>query len=137
MVFAQLPRSFSALLLLNRRWGYNASLSLKPRRLFISLPEQRNETKKFAGCRSRAKIFTFFLKKKNSLRSNSFFFLTEKCKNFFTLFHGGRKLMKYMVQKNPITKFIDYRIKLNTTLLNVYEFLSCLPNKNKCHQQLQ
>ena len=90
MVFAQLPRGFSALLLLNRRKGYNALLSLKPRRLFISLPEQRNETKKFAGCRSRAKIFTLFLKKKNSLRSNSFFFFTEKSKNFFTLFHGGR-----------------------------------------------
>jgi hypothetical protein len=97
MVFAQLPRGFSALLLLNRRKGYNALLSLKPRRLFISLPEQRNETKKFAGCRSRAKIFTLFLKKKNSLRSNSFFFFTEKSKNFFTLFHGGRKLTKNMV----------------------------------------
>ena len=41
---------FSALLLLNRRKGLNASLSLKPRRLFISLHEQRNEAKKFAVC---------------------------------------------------------------------------------------
>jgi hypothetical protein len=71
---------------------------LKPHGLFISFP-RRKETKqkKFAGCTSEAKICTFFLKKKNSLRSNSFFFLTEKCKNFFTLFHGGRKLMKNMV----------------------------------------
>ena len=51
MFFAQLPRSFSALLLLNRRWGYNASLSLKPRRLFISFARTK-ETKqrKFAVC---------------------------------------------------------------------------------------
>ena len=51
MVFAQLPRGFSALLLLNRRKGYNASLSLKPRRLFISFARTK-ETKqrKFAGC---------------------------------------------------------------------------------------
>ena len=66
--------------------------------LFLSAIRKKKITKrKTAGCRSRAKIFTFFLKKKNSLRSNSFFFLTEKCKNFFTLFHGGRKLMKNMV----------------------------------------
>ena len=51
MVFAQLPRGFSALLLLNRRKGYNALLSLKPRRLFISFARTK-ETKqrKFAGC---------------------------------------------------------------------------------------
>ena len=51
MVFAQLPRGFSALLLLNRRKGYNASLSLKPRRLFISFARTK-ETKqrKFAVC---------------------------------------------------------------------------------------
>ena len=51
MVFAQLPRSCSSLLLLNRRKGYNASLSLKPRRLFISFARTK-ETKqrKFAGC---------------------------------------------------------------------------------------
>jgi len=30
--------------------GLVASLSLKPRRLFISLHEQRNEAKKFAVC---------------------------------------------------------------------------------------
>ena len=68
--------------------------------LFLSVIRKKKITKrKTAGCRFRAKIFTFFfgqspqqlvLKKKNSLRSNSFFFLTEKCKNFFTLFHGGR-----------------------------------------------
>ena len=51
MVFAQLPRGFSASLLLNRRKGYNALLSLKPRRLFISFARTK-ETKqrKFAGC---------------------------------------------------------------------------------------
>ena len=81
-----------AIILLNRRKGFNASLLLKPQGLFISFP-RRKETKqrKFAGCRSRAKIFTFFLNEKNSLRSNSFSFFTKKCKNFFTLFHGGRK----------------------------------------------
>ena len=36
--------------LLNRRKGLNALLSLKPRGLFISLHEQRNEAKKFAVC---------------------------------------------------------------------------------------
>jgi len=53
------------------------------------LPEQKkNETKrKFAGSRSEAKIFTLSLKKKNSLRSNSFFFFTGNSKNFFTLLH--------------------------------------------------
>ena len=60
---------------------------LQPQGLFISLHEQRNETKKFAGSRSEAKIFTLSLKKKNSLRSNSFFFFTGKSKNFFTLLH--------------------------------------------------
>ena len=54
------------------------AFSLKPRGLFISFP-RRKETKqrKFAGYVPEAKICTFFLKKKNSLRSNSFFFLTE------------------------------------------------------------
>ena len=53
------------------------------------LPEQKkNETKrKFAGSRCEAKIFTLSLKKKNSFHSNSFFFLTGKSKNFFTLLH--------------------------------------------------
>ena len=36
--------------LLNRRKGFVALLSLKPRGLFISLHEQRNEAKKFAVC---------------------------------------------------------------------------------------
>ena len=45
-LFAQSPLGF----LLNRRKGFVASLSLKPRRLFISLHEQRNEAKKFAVC---------------------------------------------------------------------------------------
>jgi hypothetical protein len=46
VIFAQSPLG----LLLSCRKGYNASLSLKPRRLFISLHEQRNEAKKFAVC---------------------------------------------------------------------------------------
>ena len=46
VIFAQSPLG----LLLSWRKGYNASLSLKPRRLFISLHEQRNEAKKFAVC---------------------------------------------------------------------------------------
>jgi hypothetical protein len=53
------------------------------------LPEQKkNETKrKFAGSRSRAKKWRFFLNEKNSLRSDSFSFFTEKSPFFFTLFH--------------------------------------------------
>jgi hypothetical protein len=53
------------------------------------LPEQKkNETKrKFAGSRSGAKNWGYFLKKKNSLRSNSFFFFTEITPIFFTLLH--------------------------------------------------
>jgi hypothetical protein len=53
------------------------------------LPEQKkNETKrKFAGSRSGAKKWRFFLNEKNSLRSNSFSFFTEKSPFFFTLLH--------------------------------------------------
>ena len=65
MVFAQLPRGFSALLLLNRRKGYNALLSLKPRRLFISFARTK-ETKqrKFAVCTFCATPALFFAKQK-------------------------------------------------------------------------
>ena len=82
--------------------GFSFSIFLRFSKhlLFLSAIRKKKITKrKTAGCRSEAKIFTFFLNKKNSLRSNSFLFLTEKCKNFFTLLHGGRKLMKNMVQK--------------------------------------
>ena len=59
--------------------------------LFLSAIRKKKITKrKTAGCRSEAKIFALSLKKKNSLRSNSFFFFTGKSKNFFTLLHGGR-----------------------------------------------
>ena len=49
--FTQSPLGFSASLLLNHRKGLNASLSLKPRRLFISFARTK-ETKqrKFAVC---------------------------------------------------------------------------------------
>ena len=51
MVFAQLPWSFSALLLLNRRKGFVALLSLKPRRLFISFARTKEmKQRKFAVC---------------------------------------------------------------------------------------
>jgi len=65
-----------------RSWCIDASF------IFL-LPEQKkNETKrKFAGSRSRAKKWRFFLNEKNSLRSNSFSFFTEKSPFFFTLFH--------------------------------------------------
>ena len=56
--------------------------------IFLLSAQKKNETKrKSAGCRSEAKISALFLKKKNSLRSNSFFFFTEKNENFFTLLH--------------------------------------------------
>ena len=50
--------------LLNRRKGFNALLSLKPRRLFISLHEQRNEAKKFAVCTFWATPALFSAKQK-------------------------------------------------------------------------
>ena len=106
MVFAQLPRSFSALLLLNRRKGYNALLSLKPRRLFISFARTK-ETKqrKFAGCRSRAKIFTLFLKKKNSLTLKQLFLLHGKEQKFLNaLPRRPEANVEYGKQKENITK---------------------------------
>ena len=45
--------------------------------IFLLLEQKKNETKrKFAGSRSGAKKWRFFLNEKNSLRSNSFSFLT-------------------------------------------------------------
>ena len=56
--------------------------------LFLSAIRKKKITKrKTASSRYEAKIFTLSLKKKNSLRSNSFFFFTGKSKNFFTLLH--------------------------------------------------
>ena len=81
-------------------------LSLKPRGLFISF-SRKKETKqrKFAGYVPEAKICTFFLKKKNSFHSNSFFFLTEKRTNFLTLLHSCRKLLGWMVTKRCFARF--------------------------------
>ena len=78
--------AFIALLLLNRRKGLNALLSLKPRRHFFGqvlnntsflLPEQKKRNKE----NSPSALFgllrqVFPLNKKNSLRSNSFLFFT-------------------------------------------------------------
>ena len=82
-------------------------LSLKPRGLFISF-SRKKETKqrKFAGYVPEAKICTFFLKKKNSFHSNSFFFLTEKRTNFLTLLHSCRKLLGWMVTKRCFARFL-------------------------------
>ena len=90
-----------------RRFFLKKKFSLKPRRLFISFP-RRKETKqrKFAGYVPEAKICTFFLKKKNSFHSNSFFFLTEKRTNFFTLLHSCRKLLGWMVTKRCFVRFL-------------------------------
>ena len=54
---------------------------------FLAAERKKKQKRKTAGCRCEAKISALFLKKKNSLRSNSFFFYTEKNENFFTLLH--------------------------------------------------
>ena len=51
--------------------------------LFPFVRTKEKETKrKSAGCRSRAKIFTFFLKKKNSLTLKQLFLLNGKMQKF-------------------------------------------------------
>ena len=51
----------------------------------------KRETEKLAAADKYAKIMILSLNKKNSLRSNSFLFLTLKHHNFLTLFiQGGR-----------------------------------------------
>ena len=52
----------------------------------------KRETEKLAAADKYAKIMILSLNKKNSLRSNSFLFLTLKYHNFLTLFiQGGRE----------------------------------------------
>ena len=58
---------------LNCRKGLNALLSLKPRRLFISLPEQRNEAKKFAVCTFLPTPLLFFAKQKELANAQTAF----------------------------------------------------------------
>ena len=80
---------------------------LKPHGLFISFPRRKEmKQRKFAGYVPEAKICTFFLKKKNSLRSNSFFFFTKKVTNFFTLLHSCRKLLEWMFAKRCFARFL-------------------------------
>ena len=56
---------------------------------FLFLPQKRN--RKLAAADKSAKIMILSLNKKNSLRSNSFLFLTLHHHNFLTLFiRGGR-----------------------------------------------
>ena len=85
----------------NKSRTYFSSIAAELRRFAVAIAaraflfplsaQRKRNKKKSAGCRSGAKIFTLSLKKKNSLRSNSFFFFTGKSKNFFTLLHRGRK----------------------------------------------
>ena len=95
--------AFCALLLLKRCWGFaqapqglcrfapalaaRAFFRAGPQQLVISLSAQRNETKKSAGYAPELKNLLIFLNEKNSLRSNSFSFLTENTRFFFTLLH--------------------------------------------------
>ena len=77
MVFSQLPRGFSALLLLNRRWAETLRSRSSREGFSFLLPEQKKRNKE----NSPSALFCLLqsgipLKKKNSLRSNSFFFLT-------------------------------------------------------------
>ena len=92
-----------------RKLVHNSSFSLQPRGLlsfFFCTNKRKTETKrKFAGYVPEAKICTFFLKKKNSLRSNSFFFFTKKVTNFFTLLHSCRKLLGWMLTKRCFARF--------------------------------
>ena len=88
---------------------HNSSFSLQPRGLlsfFFCTNKRKTETKrKFAGYVPEAKICTFFLKKKNSLRSNSFFFFTKKVTNFFTLLHSCRMYLEWMFTKRCFACF--------------------------------
>ena len=105
-------------------------LSLKPRGLFISF-SRKKETKqrKFAGYVPEAKICTFFLKKKNSFHSNSFFFLTEKRTNFFTLLHSCRKLLGWMVTKRCFARFLGaLRMVAECASLVFWVLCGCLQN---------
>ena len=59
---------------------------------FLSLfPRKKEKQKKLAAADKYAKIMILSLNKKNSLRSDSFLFLTLQTHNFLTLFiRGGR-----------------------------------------------
>ena len=60
--------------------------------LFPFVRTKEKETKrKSAGYAPELKNHPIFLNEKNSLRSNSFSFLTENTRFFFTLLHWGRR----------------------------------------------
>ena len=72
---------------------------------FCSNKRKTEAKRKFAGYVPEAKICTFFLKKKNSLRSNSFFFFTKKVTNFFTLLHSCRMYLEWMFTKRCFARY--------------------------------
>ena len=101
--------------------GLNALLSLKPRGLFISFafslnrrwaltlcccysrkgssflcPNKETKQRNSPAAAPELKNLCISLNEKNSLRSNSFSFLTGNARFFFTLFHGGRKQTRVM-----------------------------------------
>ena len=62
--------------------GVLSFFALAARALHFFCPNKRNEAKKIRGSRSEAKIFTFFLKKKNSLTLRQLFLLHGKQQKF-------------------------------------------------------
>ena len=111
--------------------------------LFPFVRTKEKETKrKSAGCRSEAKIFTFFLNKKNSLRSNSFLFLTEKCKNFFTLLHGGRNNPPRRAHRFA-REFISLSSRAKQSVVKDFDFIAqpisffAIQNETKCSEGSQ
>ena len=62
--------------------GLLSFFALAARALHFFCPNKRNEAKKIRGSRSEAKIFTFFLKKKNSLTLKQLFLLHGKQQKF-------------------------------------------------------
>ena len=66
---------------------------------FCAHKRKKKQKEKAPAAAPELKNHRIFLNEKNSLRSNSFSFLTENTRFFLTLFHGGRKSMKNMVTK--------------------------------------
>jgi hypothetical protein len=57
----------------------------------LSAQKKKKQKEKAPAAAPELKNLYIFLNEKNSLRSNSFSFLTENTRFFLTLFHGGRK----------------------------------------------
>ena len=119
MFFAQLPRSFSALLLLNRRKGYNALLSLKPRRLFISFARTK-ETKqrKFAVCTFLPTPALFSAKQKELATLKQLF-----------VFHAPKSTSasRQKSEAGPLCFLVQHRFACWGVVFSFFCFALCLP----------